>query len=165
MLIINTVELKIKNQPFSFQKLNGENYTNLYYIVNYKGHYEGNWSVYDYDLKNDWFLTQSTDSQYTIVNFGQLPTEGQVDYRVQARIGYFVQYFTPFRVHEFTGQTGDWSNIQTISIPDGKVTISASSNPTFSPSPSPSVPEFSWLAILPILLTIPIALAIVRKRL
>ena len=31
--------------------------------------------------------------------------------------------------------------------------------------PSPSVPEFSWLIILSILLTIPIALAMVRKRL
>jgi hypothetical protein len=32
-------------------------------------------------------------------------------------------------------------------------------------SPSPSIPEFSLLTILPILLTIPIALAIARKRL
>ena len=32
------------------------------------------------------------------------------------------------------------------------------------PSPSSSVPEFSWLTILPILLTIPIALVVVRKR-
>jgi parallel beta-helix repeat protein len=32
-------------------------------------------------------------------------------------------------------------------------------------TPTPSVPEFSWLTIIPILLTIPIALAIVRKRL
>jgi hypothetical protein len=36
---------------------------------------------------------------------------------------------------------------------------------TFTPTPSPTVPELSWLTILPILLTIPIALAIVRKRL
>ena len=34
-----------------------------------------------------------------------------------------------------------------------------------TPTPTPSVPEFSYLTILPILLTIPIALAIVRKRL
>jgi hypothetical protein len=32
-------------------------------------------------------------------------------------------------------------------------------------TPNPSVPEFSWLTILPILLTTPIALTIVRKRL
>jgi hypothetical protein len=31
-------------------------------------------------------------------------------------------------------------------------------------SPTPTVPEFSWLTILPLLLAIPIALAIVRKR-
>jgi hypothetical protein len=45
--------------------------------------------------------------------------------------------------------------------------VSFKVSPTTSPSPSPtpSVPEFSWLTILPILLTIPIALTIVRKRL
>jgi hypothetical protein len=32
-----------------------------------------------------------------------------------------------------------------------------------SPTPNPSVPEFSWLTILPILLAIPIALAIVER--
>jgi hypothetical protein len=32
------------------------------------------------------------------------------------------------------------------------------------PNPSPSVPEFSWLTILTLLLTIPIAIAIIRKR-
>lgn len=36
---------------------------------------------------------------------------------------------------------------------------------TPSPSPTPTVPELSWLTILPLLLTIPIAVAIVRKRL
>jgi hypothetical protein len=34
-----------------------------------------------------------------------------------------------------------------------------------SPAPTSSVPEFSWLTILPLLLTLPIAIAIVRKRL
>jgi hypothetical protein len=38
-------------------------------------------------------------------------------------------------------------------------------SPTISTNPTPSVPEFSWLTILPLLLTIPIALAMVRKRL
>jgi hypothetical protein len=34
-----------------------------------------------------------------------------------------------------------------------------------TPTPTPTLPEFSWLTILPILLTTTIALAIVRKRL
>jgi hypothetical protein len=43
----------------------------------------------------------------------------------------------------------------------------ASPSQSLSPTnfPSPSVPEFSWLTILPILLAIPIALVIVGKRL
>jgi hypothetical protein len=36
---------------------------------------------------------------------------------------------------------------------------------TTTPTPTASVPEFSWLTILPILLTTTIALIIVRKRL
>ena len=40
---------------------------------------------------------------------------------------------------------------------------SNSNSPT--PTSSPTVPEFSWLTILPLLLVIPIILAIVRKRL
>jgi hypothetical protein len=38
-------------------------------------------------------------------------------------------------------------------------------NPSSTTLPSPSVPELSWLTILPILLAIPIALITVRKRL
>jgi hypothetical protein len=45
------------------------------------------------------------------------------------------------------------------------VQLSPVAQPSTSTSPSPSVPEFSWLTILPILLTVPIALIIVRKRL
>jgi hypothetical protein len=53
------------------------------------------------------------------------------------------------------------SNIIKVTTLEAPTTTSPSS----SPSPTPSVPEFSYLTILPILLTIPIALAIVRKRL
>jgi hypothetical protein len=42
---------------------------------------------------------------------------------------------------------------------------SPTSHQTRSPTPTSSVPEFSWLTILPILLTIPIAMIIARKRL
>ena len=34
---------------------------------------------------------------------------------------------------------------------------------TLSTTPTPSIPEFSWLTILPLLLAIPIVLVIVRK--
>ena len=64
---------------------------------------------------------------------------------------------------EISSLPNTWSSIDLSSL---DVTIPAISTSSFEiPTPSPSVPEFSWLTILPILLTIPIALAIVRKRL
>ena len=51
---------------------------------------------------------------------------------------------------------------KTVSFNVGSSTAYSSDSDT--PSPTPSIPEFSWLTILPILLTIPIALAIIRKR-
>ena len=55
-----------------------------------------------------------------------------------------------------------WSSIDLSSL---DMIIPAISTSSFEiPTPTSSVPEFSWLTILPILLTIPIALAIVRKR-
>jgi hypothetical protein len=152
-----SVVLSIKNQPFTSVKLDNGNYTHLYYTISYKGHYAINWSSYNHDLETDWFLMQSEDSEYTIVNFQQLPTEGEVDYSVQAQIGYYIQYFTPFRIHEFTGQTSDWSNVQTISIPDGEVST------TISPSPSPTVPEFSTLTCL-LLVMISVSYILLTKK-
>jgi hypothetical protein len=53
------------------------------------------------------------------------------------------------------GNVASWVNEVYFSIYSSQLT----------PTPTPSVPEFSWLTILPLLLTIPIVLAIVRKRL
>jgi hypothetical protein len=77
--------------------------------------------------------------------------------------------FMDTHYYNFTGETSGWSNIQTISIPDGTVTISqiTSTTPTISPTPtsSPTVPELSWLALLPILLSLPcVALAYKHRR-
>jgi parallel beta-helix repeat protein len=64
---------------------------------------------------------------------------------------------------EISSLPNTWSSIDLSSL---NVTIPAISTSSFEiPTPTPSVPEFSWLTILPIILTIPIALAIVRKRL
>ena len=65
---------------------------------------------------------------------------------------------------------GHTSAIFTVGSPTETPPVTTSPSPSSAETspiitPSPSVPESSWLTILPILLTIPIALAIVRKRL
>jgi hypothetical protein len=66
--------------------------------------------------------------------------------------------------------TSDWSNTQTMSIPDSAVSTAApsptSSNPTTAPTstPTPSVPEFSWLMIPLLFLSMLSIVVLIRKR-
>ena len=158
-----TLELSIKNQP-------SISFYNIRMRVN-----DGNWSLL-YPNSNS--VPNQSNGEYTILSYnsGYLGVEYQyhlgytienltagykIDFQVQAMVGIIHRVLNPNFTHGqydmypyvFTGETGDWSNIRTITIPSSEL------------STTPSVPEFSLLTILPILLTIPIALAIVRKRL
>ncbi len=83
-----------------------------------------------------------------------IPSIGQLDIQVQALIGSPIVHHTSDHLDlyntwasfSFNGTSSNWSETQTISIPDGKVTISASAEA------SPTVPELSWLAIVPLLI-------------
>lgn len=179
-----SVEIAIKNQPFnSFNDING-NSIGLYYNVTVKGHFETNWIYY---FNNSYRgLLNASDSDYTVISipFGYHPTvplggyplegvnSGQLDLRVQAQIGYYNKEYTGMFAPVpggdfyflFTGETSDWSNTQTITIPDGSISTSTSPNPTSNPTPTPTVPEFSWLMIIPLLLSILAVAVIIRKR-
>ena len=90
------------------------------------------------------------------------PLRSDLDFEVQAMIGHIEPITTgPIAgdgFFSFTGQFGDWSNTQTITIADGSVSTSTSPNPTQSPtntiSPTPSIPELSWLVIVPLLISV-----------
>jgi len=124
-----SIEITVKNQPFTMYKLDNGQYANLFYNVSYRGHYGGGWEYSSYDRNADWFITQS-DSEYTVISFYPVPTEGVMDFRVQAQIGYTTYYYMPFKVYEFHGETSGWSTTQTITI-DGNA-------PTTTPTASPS---------------------------
>jgi hypothetical protein len=102
---------------------------------------------------------------------------GDIDFRVQAYAGYFLiihddpnpfNFRNPYHSQLMVAESGDWSSIQTINIPSGRVSVAASSDPTklptptFSPSPSPSptatvtpaqldsisfAPQIDWLEV------------------
>jgi hypothetical protein len=91
--------------------------------------------VVDFPYPNGWFLI----------------IDGKMDFKVKAEIGYpdFINNST--RYFQFTVlEESDWSPTQTISIPDGAITISN------SPIPSPTVPEFPSAAVFSFFIVIPI---------
>ena len=128
-----SIEITIKNQQFARYKL--DDYpVNLFYNISYKGSYEKDWSYYAYNHDTEWFFTQS-DTEYTIISFKQIPTEGKMDFRVQAQAGYYTYYYLLWKVYEFNGETSGWSEIQTVNIEKIQTTPSQSASPTPTSSP------------------------------
>jgi hypothetical protein len=177
-----SVEIRIKNQPFTSYRNENNSIVGLWYNVVSKGHFQV-WGYGNPGVDNYLF---SSDSDYTLItcgldgnngsdpfrgNFwmggaGIIPEGGQLDFRIQALIGYKTKIIDPpvppfmeAYHYIFTGQSSDWSNTQTISIPDGAVSTATpsptSSNPTTVPTSTPTstVPEFpSWTS--PLLLSL-----------
>ena len=110
-------------------------------ISSYKGYFEDTWKYYSNNYGAGWW--SQSNSEYVSVVFTRLPSEGQIDFRVRAQIGYYYEYNMPYRTTGFVGQSGDWSNTQTIAIPDSSVSTSTpkpSSNPTATPTPTNTIP-------------------------
>jgi hypothetical protein len=163
-----TITLTIRNQPFdaASQYPNGFFY-NVAISIDGK-----NWSdLYHVEDASDWYPQQSNSST-TVLTYvagetmyypmntsqgvGTIPKSGEVAFKVQAMIGHrdrgaFQNGFMPYVL---VGEESDWSNTQTISI--GR-------SPT-SPTPSPTVPELSWLVILPLLLSVFSVAVVLRHR-
>lgn len=109
---------------------------------------------------------------------------GQIDFQVQAYVGYYIKvdenitdpaaiafhHNEGFYYYSFIGQSSDWSPTQTFTIPassNSSTTTPTIPNygPTSSPTPTPSVPEFSWLAIIPLMISmLSVAIAFRRHR-
>jgi hypothetical protein len=160
-----TIEVRIRNQPFSKYQSNGQ-IVDYYLNIRTKGHYAKDWiEIYSPERG---FLTQSS-SESTIVTYSLddnvFPfwdninqTGGQVDFQVQALIGSVHRIQNGSQTDPllmfpwiFEGQTSEWSSTQTITIPET--------------SPSPSVPEFPATAILLLLVAVPLAVVLLRKNL
>jgi hypothetical protein len=120
-----TIQITIKNQPFTSYIQNGENIS-FYLTVRVKGHYEENW-ITIYHSDNHYTSESSTD--YTTLTYSldpnappwlnnNLPLGGQLDFQVEALIGSihrdFSQLMAPW---VFDGKESGWSNTQTITIP------------------------------------------------
>lgn len=163
-----TIDVKITNQPFTSVTIDG-NTTQLYYVIRWKGHYE-NWNeniTYSYNDYN-YYLSigglKASDSTYTVKSYPlalwNIPN-GKIDFQVKAQAGYSFTYFgghiQPIGTNFYAAAESDWSNIQTVTIPD-------STNSTI-PTPTPRVPELPIFIILPLLVILPlVATVLLRKK-
>ena len=128
-------KMTIENQPFVpyYDEESGWNIT-FYYNIRVKGSYSEDW-IEMYRPSNGYPL--QSDSEHTVISLGtlnegglslvtdakmiDLPSGGQLDFQVEAMIGYVhrsgVHIPIPSSGWGFTGETSGWSNTQTITIP------------------------------------------------
>ncbi len=173
----NVTTITIPGRHVSYETIEVTVNNNLgasYYGLRYKGHYSDTWTYFPYNGPNDHNIGdgyfpppfQASNSSYTVgsLYLGWLPQpipEGApIDVQVQALFGNFD--VTPY-VHVidvggptydalFKGTTSDWSNTETITITSASV------------SPSPTIPEFTGLAILPLFVAVLFIVAVIRKN-
>jgi hypothetical protein len=127
----NTIDLTIKNQPFTPITLEDGNTPELYYTVRWKGHFE-NWTG---EFSPDQFKTvKASDSEFTLVTYvltsyasGEsggihIPKGGQIDFEVKAQAGYFYWYsdghIFPIGTAFKAIRESDWSTAQTFIYPN-----------------------------------------------
>jgi hypothetical protein len=156
-----TIELAIKNQP-SFPK-NGFFY-NVRIRIN-----DDNWGPL---YPNNNSVPNQSDGEYTILSYSSgylgveyqyhlgykvenLTADDKIDFQVQAMVGSIHRVFNPNATNQlemypyiFSGGTSDWSNTQTITIPE------TSTSPSPNPTPTPTIPELSLLAIFPLFISL-----------
>jgi hypothetical protein len=175
----STIEVKIKNQPFS-KSLNGVNYY-LFYSINAKGHYSTNeyWGSdarYFYNFGNfskehgpPQKSLEATDSDFTIISIsigGEFPSNAKIDVYVSAALMYDGDLY----VYDYIGAPyprtipgvvlGEVSDpsIQTLNLADGSVTTynAPTSLPTISPSPTLTTLTPNSTLIAPNSITLPL---------
>jgi hypothetical protein len=143
-----TVEFTIKNQPFTPYTDASGNDISLYYDFRFMGPYGNDWTYYpktdrSYGFYTGFFPdTSASKSDYTAITVTlralngvlvgtKISTGSNVEFQVQAIIGYIEVNQTGMSAgdfYNFTGERSDWSNTQTI-------LISESQTPTPSPTP------------------------------
>lgn len=164
------IEIIIKNNEiFTSYFDSKQNQIALYYNVDYKEHNEADWQPYT--LLGVVFGQNST-SDTTIIPFNQLPDKGgTIDFRVQAQIGYYTladKAPVPI-IQGFVGQTSDWSNTQTITIPASSTspTISSTISPTVSPNEERhpvSIPLIAAVGVIAVLVVLAGSLLLFRRH-
>ncbi len=135
-----TIDLTIKNQPFSFT----DKYVYPAYSIRIKGHYEQEWrNISSFSEHSPGRL--ASHSEYTVISFPQsdYTAGGEVDFQVQAAIVTAHPLWGGSNMGYWTFETSGWSNIQTVTIPKTSAASptpfnTGSSLPPQNPSATPN---------------------------
>jgi hypothetical protein len=161
------IDVSIKNQPYP-SIINNGNVSTLKYFIQAKGHFEPEDSFWTSgDGMIDGATVVASNSEYTVASIplGTI-SEGAVDFRVQASLGYdYTRWIGLVSLPGWASADSDWSSVQTFAIPG----TSPSANPTQpiiqpTASPSPTVPEFSPLAIVPLFVIISLIVSLLLRK-
>lgn len=148
----DTVQIVILNQAFNRNALENGTALSLTYNVQEEGHFSnGNY----WNPISTW--VDASNSEYTVISYevtlytgsfapiwstsdAEVTAGGQVDFQVEATIGYWITVPSPYSFYgasAFTGESSGWSNTQTITIANGSTSTSISNSPYPTPSPTP----------------------------
>jgi ABC-type dipeptide/oligopeptide/nickel transport system permease subunit len=133
-----TLQVIIKNQPFTSYVQNRENIS-FYYNIREKGAYVENWTtLFRPDNYNFW---AKSNTDYTTFVFlidqnasplwDDLVNGGTIDFQVQAMTGY-ASRTVGFASGYFNGTESEWSSTQSVTVPTSSVSSSPSSVPAVS---------------------------------
>jgi len=172
-----TLEITILSQSFTPYVFNDGTPHSVYlrWDIAFKGHFGEDWRISNQSPnwnESSKVIVFGLGDQYSGGLITNIPAGSgdQIDFKVRARIGYDT-FFRPPSISdlynegglEFHGETSEWSNTQTITIPGTSTSASPTpistlpnNGPTSSPTPNPTtaLPEFSWLAILPLCVSV-----------
>jgi len=162
-----TLQFKIKNEAFISYEITESNshlyLVKYYYNIHFRMNSTQNQEWFKPYSLNLGYIERIQGNETLYVVHGQslqemgfdfkewntlMPRTSSIDIQLQAMIGYF-------NSTHFIGQTSDWSNTQTLNLNQMAVV---------TPNPSPSVPEFPWLAIIPLFLSAFAVAVIIRHR-
>jgi hypothetical protein len=148
------IGIKIKNQPFTAYHDDSLGQTvNFYYNIRFKGHFENDWT--ELYRASDGYPNQWSDSDYTVITFlsetgttieatgfsKTFPDGAQVDYQVEAMIGYVhreISIPVPGIGWIFTGETSGWSETLELTVPISTQLPTIATSPTTTPEPTPN---------------------------
>jgi hypothetical protein len=123
----NTIEITIKNQPYTYSYNNSSAW--IVYNVMVKGHFGEDWkTIYHFDQYTGNNLPKQSPFGFTVITVpAEYPANATLDFRVQALSEYQTQLLvyphlmTTAGAYEVTGyaigETSDWSSTQNITIP------------------------------------------------
>lgn len=152
------IEVVIKNQIYTTAEIDRiRTGIRLFYNIQIKEYESDQWTSISYEDLVGWLEQSSSD--ITIYHYVKNSTliSPKIDFRVQAMNGTFYFLLTGERPSGyspiFTGETSDWSESQSIIIPE-----------IAEISPSPTVPECSFVVILSFLVIMTMLIVVVKSK-